>query len=132
MYGSTMTSRCAFALVAVVVLSVPAQAQSRPADRMAWLSGTWRGTGILLGRNAVFTMDWQPVLAGRFVRLEFTNGFSSDSGTVPVLSAIALYQPRNDGGVTGQWFDSRGLRLALEGAVTDSLLRIQWRRSQRI
>ena len=92
------------------------------------LEGDWAGEGTLLGRPARFTMRWTRVLEGRFARLEFTNAFAAETGSdpTPVLSAVAHYPLADAGPGRGWWFDSRGEKLALEVAPSDSELRVRW------
>jgi hypothetical protein len=108
--------------------SLDRTATAEPFDR---LLGAWSGDGTLLGRPARFEMSWSAGAAPDVYRLSFSNGFvdsaaPSESAVQPVLSAEALYWQRPDGGVEGTWFDTRGVRINLEGTAAGNDLRITW------
>lgn len=101
------------------------------ADPFDQLLGEWTGEGTLLGRPARFEMSWRSGTVPGVYALSFSNGFvdpaaPTGSPVQPVLSAEALYQQRPDGTVHGTWFDTRGVRIDLEGEAQDRELRITW------
>ncbi len=100
--------------------------RAAPAPIIDELSGRWEGTGVLLGRPAVFEMSWRPLDDG-FVRLSFTNAWVDEQGRrTPVLAAEAVYLFEGDGGV-GVWLDDRPRQLTSRATVTDSSLVVHWR-----
>ena len=108
-----------------------ASARTPDADPFDQLLGEWSGEGTLLGRPARFEMSWRSGAVPGVYRLSFSNGFvdpaaPADSPAQPVLSAEALYQQHSDGTVEGTWFDTRGVRIELEGEAQDRELRITW------
>ena len=108
----------------VATMTATTQAQSPSTD---WLVGKWIGTGTLLGRQAIFTMDWTTAKPGAHLRLEFGNAFlSTDGKAEPLMAATALYLLQPDRTLTGSWYDSRGKVLTLRGIQRDSTLAIEW------
>jgi len=104
-------------------------AQEDPASSVpmvfAKLEGRWIGSGVLLGRPAEFTMDWQIGTEG-FVRLVFSNAWVGEEGNrTPVLSSEATYLP-GESSALGVWLDDRPQRLTLEAALTDSTIMTSW------
>ena len=112
----------------ISALSAPGQ-EASPAGWppvIAALEGEWEGTGTLFGDAAAFTMEWTPVLGGRFMRLRFTNAFVRDGDVTPVLEAEAFYRLEDDASLAGHWFDTRGVIITLRGVVEDDALVADW------
>jgi len=101
-------------------------APAQEAPVLQSLMGTWEGTGSLFSFEASFSMKWESVLRGRFVRLTFQNRMQSDDGTERVMDAEAFYKPTEAGGYEGSWFDSRGVMQPLLGEGADSVLTVLW------
>lgn len=88
------------------------------------LVGDWRGEGMLMGQPAQFTMSW--TRHGGFVVLTFSNAVVDSAGQVtPVLEAAAVYRAAYDS-PEAVWLDSRGVRVEIEWAATDSTLVADW------
>ena len=107
--------------------ALAAEAQLPQPSTSDWLVGKWIGTGTLLGRQALFTMDWSTAKPGAHLRLEFGNAFLDTAGRAqPLMAATALYLVQPDRTLTGSWYDSRGKVLTLRGTQGDSTLAIEW------
>lgn len=89
-------------------------------------SGSWKGTGILLGSEAEFDMKWNWELNSSFLKLEFQNKRTSDSGEELILKSHAYYQPQGDSLFEGTWFDSRGVTFPVRGVLKDSTFTVDW------
>lgn len=87
----------AFALAAMLLVETEAPLLSR-------FAGTWSGRGTWLGKPASAAATWQPVLGGRFLRLEYRVTPEGAAGTVFEGDA---YWPLPSG-ASGTWFDSQG------------------------
>jgi hypothetical protein len=82
---------------------------------------------MLMGRQAAFAMTWTPTDVPGVHTLAFSNAFVAEDGTrTPALGAHALYRAAADGTVSGVWFDTRGVRIELEGVADADRLRIEW------
>jgi hypothetical protein len=111
------------------VIAPPASAQpAQPfeiAPVFASLEGTWEGSGVLLGRPAVFEMRWESE-SPSFARLSFSNAWMDEEGArTPVLTSRAVYFVRGDSAL-GVWLDDRPQRISLEAVLTDSTLVTSW------
>jgi len=93
-------------------------------DDMA--SGSWKGGGTLMGSEADFYMKWSWELDGKFLKLEFQNKRTSDSGRELIFKSHAYYQPKNDSLFKGTWFDSRGVTFPVSGVLKDSTFTVNW------
>ena len=102
--------------------------QRAPADLPAVFSaleGAWEGSGVLLGRPAVFEMRWEAGRSG-FVDLTFSNAWTEEGGSsAPALSARATYFV-GAASASGVWIDDRPQRLRLDAVVTDSSVVTNW------
>lgn len=88
------------------------------------LSGDWRGTGRLMGREARFDMRWEH--RGDLAILTFRSAFvAADGAETEVLSAAALYRTSEDT-PEGVWLDSRGVRVEISWRATDGTLVATW------
>lgn len=86
----------------------------------------WNGLGVLMGKKATYSMNWQSVLNNQFIKLEFQNKRESENNEAIVFNATAFYKIVNDTIVTGNWFDNRGMSLPLKGHVKENELTILW------
>jgi NRPS condensation-like uncharacterized protein len=86
----------------------------------------WNGIGMLMGKKATFTMDWQRVLGNQFIKLEFQNKRKSGNTEDIIFRATAFYKIVNDTMVIGNWFDNRGISLPLKGSIKENELTILW------
>ena len=93
--------------------------ESPAAGFFARIAGDWQGTGEVRGMASVQQMAWQPVLDGGFLRLTFDNCMTAADGKEWQFQAHGYYRVREDGTITGLWFDSRGVSFPLSGAVDD-------------
>lgn len=100
--------------------------ESPTSGLFAKLAGGWRGMGILSGMSADMRMNWEPVLDGQFQRLTLDNRMSGEDGKSWHFKAQAFYRIGKDGGITGTWFDSRGISQPLTGAIESDTLLISW------
>jgi len=90
------------------------------------LSGSWAGTGELFGTAATYSMTWESVLAGRFIRLTFQNNMKNGDSFNLVLEAEAYYSIGAEGSVTATWFDTRGMILPIRGTIAGHVLTSDW------
>ncbi len=86
----------------------------------------WNGIGMLMGKNATFTMNWQNVLNNQFIKLEFESKRKTGDSKAIIFKATAFYRIVNDTTVIGNWFDSRGVSFPLKGSVKANELIIFW------
>ena len=101
--------------------------ESPAAGFFARIAGDWQGTGEVRGMASVQKMAWQPVLDGSFLRLTFDNCMTAADGKEWQFQAHGYYRVRDDGTITGLWFDSRGVSFLLSGAVdAGGTMTIQW------
>ncbi|MGE0032200.1 MAG: hypothetical protein AB7T20_13875 [Steroidobacteraceae bacterium] len=101
--------------------------ESPAAGFFAQIAGDWQGTGEVRGMASVQQMSWQPVLDGSFLRLTFDNRMTAADGKEWRFQAHGYYRIRDDGTITGLWFDSRGVSFPLSGAVDDGgTMTIRW------
>ena len=117
-------------LIVLVSISLGIHAQSANQKEYAIIKAlvenNWYGTGVLMGKEATFTMDWQNVLGNKFMKLEFENNRKSAEGTPIVFRATAFYKIVNDSMVVGNWFDNRGLTFPLNGSLKENEMTILW------
>lgn len=92
----------------------------------ALVDKNWSGSGVLMGNEATFMMNWQRVLDDRFIKLEFQNSQKLSDDTYWVFEATAFYKIVNDTTVVGNWFDNRGMTFPLKGSVNENELIILW------
>lgn len=104
-------------------LSTPVTAQTT-APVFDRLVGDWRGEGMLMGQTAQFTMSW--TRHGGLAVLTFSNAVADSAGQVtPVLEAAAVYRTAY-ASPEAVWLDSRGVRVEIQWAATDSTLVADW------
>lgn len=113
--------RAATGVLLLWIVALPAAlADEIPAAAFfARIAGQWQGTGEVRGMASVQQMAWQPVLDGRFLRLSFDNRMTGADGKEWQFQAHGYYRIQADGTITGTWFDSRGVCLALSGNVDE-------------
>jgi len=120
-------------LIALMVISLDLFAQSNQDDN--WedyriltelTNKIWTGSGVLMGQEATFRMDWQRVLDNSFIKLEFQNERESKDNETVVFKATAFYKIINDATVVGHWFDNRGVTFPLTGSIRANELTIIW------
>ncbi len=90
------------------------------------LAGDWQGGGEVNQMAADMRMTWEPVLDGRFLRLTMDNRMTGAEGKAWHFKAQSYYRIEQDGTITGNWFDSRGITLPLAGGVEQDSMTIQW------
>ncbi|NNE13659.1 MAG: hypothetical protein HKN51_01700 [Saprospiraceae bacterium] len=121
-------------IIVLAILSFGLNAQSENLDDKhkeypivkALIGDKWTGSGVLMGKEATFTMDWQRVLGNKFLKLEFQNERKSEDDKNIVFNATAFYKIVNDSTVVGNWFDIRGMTFPLKGSLTENELTIFW------
>lgn len=116
------------ALAVAACVWTPGGAAAQDADALppviTALTGTWEGSGILLGRPAAFRMAWTP-LRGDFVRLSFTNMWVADGDTTTVLTSEAVYRLQGSAAL-GVWIDGRPQQLTLSATLSDTSVVTDW------
>lgn len=115
--------------VLLAILQVPLSAQEVGQSDTSFvdrLIGAWHGEGKLFGADAVFSMTWERVLGGQFIRLTFENKLQRPNEAARVLQAQAFYKSAGVDRLEGTWFDSRGMVLPLEGSVAPASLTTLW------
>ena len=125
-HASTLTARV---LALLFLLQAPLLSQAALAQDDSVLHqfiGAWEGEGELFGSEAAFSMEWEWVLGGKFVRLAFENGIQGPDGIDPILQAVAFYRPIGEGRFEGTWFDSRGTVLPLQVSTEPTTLTTLW------
>lgn len=91
------------------------------------LLGDWEGEGELFGKPAAFSMSWERVLDGQFVKLTFENRLVENGKSRRLLEAVAYYRPGEANRLTGTWLDTRGQTLELRATAAASTLETHWR-----
>lgn len=122
------------AIIVLVIISLGLNAQSSNQDEKqkeysiitALIEKNWNGSGILMGKEATFTMDWQRVLSNKFIKLEFQNKRKLEDDKDIVFRATAFYKIMNDTMVVGNWFDNRGVTFPLNGYIIENEMTIFW------
>ena len=90
------------------------------------LEGTWIGDGKMMGNAARLEMKWEWVLNGKFLRLSLKNDSKTAAGERQVFEGHAYYEAKSDGGVSGTWFDSRGVSFPVKGSFAADALTVEW------
>lgn len=99
----------------IAAAAVPATAEEISA--LGWLSGSWRGTGTMMGNASEGALDVRPVLGGRFVELSWRAGR---------FEGRAFYRPVGDGRWRATWFDNRGISFPIEAVHSNGTLTANW------
>ena len=121
-------------LIVLVIISFGLNAQSSDQNDKqreysiitALVDNKWTGSGVLMGKEATFMMDWQRVLSNKFIKLDFQNKRKSGDNDYIVFKATAFYKIVNDSTVVGNWFDNRGMTFPLKGSIRENELTILW------
>ena len=121
-------------MIVLVIVSLGLNAQSGNQDDKqkeysiitALIDKNWIGSGVLMGKEATFTMEWQRVLRNKFIKLEFQNKRKLGDNEYLVFRATAFYKIVNDTMVVGNWFDNRGMSFPLKGSINENELTILW------
>ena len=114
-------------LIMAALLATPAAAAETPAaEVLDRLVGTWQGNGETQGMAAVLRLQWERVLDGAYTRLTLSNRMNASDGKVWHFQAQAFYRVGPDGAISGNWFDSRGTSLPLAGNAEPALMTIRW------
>ena len=117
--GAGMKALPRVLLLWIACLPAAIAEESPAASFFSQVAGDWQGTGEVRGMASIQQMSWQPVLDGSFLRLTFDNRMTAADGKEWRFQAHSYYRIRDDGTVTGVWFDSRGVSFPLSGAVDD-------------
>jgi len=88
------------------------------------LAGGWIGTGTVNQREAHVELAVEPVLGGRFVRLNWVNNGGKDGRDL--FEGLALYGELPDGSFAATWWDSQGARHAVTATAEGSALTALW------
>lgn len=114
-------------LLWIAALPAALAEETHSAGFFARVAGNWGGTGEVRGMASVQQMTWQPVLDGRFLRLTFDNRMTGTDGKEWRFQAHGYYRIRDDGTITGTWFDSRGVSYPLACGVDEvGTMTIRW------
>jgi hypothetical protein len=92
------------------------------------LLGTWRGPGVVLGRQIIMEQRWERVMAGAFTELTMRH-LATDTSTRPSFEGRGFYRAVGAGApdsLTGTWFDARGLTFAIAGNCSGTTLSSHW------
>lgn len=85
--------------------------------------GSWQGDGKAFGMTARLHLNWEWVLANKFLRLNLTNTMQVPNGQAQVFEGHAYYQSIGQSKFEGKWFDSRGVSFPIKAeAVGDALI----------
>lgn len=117
--GVVMNYKLIFVIVLLINGLVSANEEKTFANS---IMGQWQGEGQMFGQSAEFSMHWESILGGKFIRLNFINKF----GEVPtkhVMKAHAYYDLSNN---SGNWFDSRGSMFSLSLQISPHSLLVFW------
>ena len=120
-----------FTITALVIITSGLNAQQEYIRKeysiiAALIEKNWNGSGVLMGHEATFSMDWQRVLNNKFLKLEFQNKRKSEDDLQIVFKATAFYKIVNDTMVVGNWFDNRGVTFPLHGSISENEMTILW------
>lgn len=120
----------AFILIIFSIISLTLNAQNNNHKEhtilTALIDENWTGEGILMGKEATFSMNWNSVLDNKFIKLEFENKRKSLDNEDVIFRATAYYKIVGDSTVVGHWFDNRGVTFSLKGTVKEDELIILW------
>ena len=95
----------------------PGAVQAAQASALAWLTGSWRGSGTMFGNGSEATLIVRPVLGGRFLEFDYRAG---------PFEGRALYRAAPDGAWQATWFDNRGISFPIAGQVAGRTLTSEW------
>lgn len=116
-------------IAALLCISLLSFTQSlKAADTITSLKrfeGTWSGDGKLMGNTARLELKWEWVLNGKFLRLSLKNESTTAAGERQLFEGHAYYEAKSDG-ISGTWFDSRGVSFVLKGSFEGDTLTVQW------
>ena len=110
----------------LAVLSTPANALDCPAPYLCFLNGSWATDGRAFGKPARVTMRWEPVLGGKFARIDYRIVTKTGTGKDQVFEGTGYYRPRDGGAYDGTWFDSQGALHPLKATFTGEALTTYW------
>jgi hypothetical protein len=113
-------------IIVSLVLNAQNDKQREYSILTALIDNNWTGNGVLMGKEATFTMDWDRVLDNNFIKLEFQNTRKSVNNEDIIFRATAFYKIVNDTIVVGNWFDNRGITFPLKGSIKEDELTILW------
>lgn len=88
------------------------------------IAGGWIGTGAVMKRESHVELAVTPVLAGKFVRLHWTNNGGRDGRDL--FEGLAVYEEREDGSLAATWWDSQGARHAIAATLEGQALTALW------
>jgi len=88
--------------------------------------GEWQSSDDAFGQAAISRLHWQEVLAGKFVRLDYTISATQNAAQNPMFSGVAYYRETPNGELEAFWADSGGDLLPIEASRVDRLLIANW------
>ena len=100
------------ALLLVPPHPVVGQSVGAPDPQLTALTGHWEGIGTILGQPSRVSLEWAPVLDGRFHRLTFESHIGPEPRTRH-FQGHAYYRATPQG-YHATWFDSSGLVRPIE------------------
>jgi hypothetical protein len=105
-------------LIAALLLALAAApGAAQDAAGLAWLTGTWRGSGTMFGAASEARLEIRPVLGGRFVELSYHAGG---------FEGRAFYRAAGEGRWRAHWFDNRGTTFGIEAVAGGRTLTADW------
>jgi hypothetical protein len=97
----------------LILLAAPAAAQE--AGPLAWLGGSWRGTGTMFGNPSEAVLEVAP--AGDGFDLRYRAGR---------FEGRAAYRPAGDGRWRADWSDNRGVAFPIAAVAAERTLAADW------
>ena len=110
----------------VLCASAPAQALDCPAPYLCSLNGGWAADGTSFGRPSHVTMRWEPVLGGKFARVDYRIVTKTNDGKEQIFEGMGFYRPGAGDAYDGTWFDSQGALHPLKATFTGEALTTYW------
>ena len=107
----------------VILFSGAILAQTNPV--LNGFIGKWEGKGTLMAAETAFDMQWEWVLEGSYLRVEFKSERTVDDGSISVFAGHGYYLFEGDK-FTGTWFDSRRISFPLKGDMGEHTLTSYW------
>lgn len=113
--------------LALLLCLVPAGAMAQPAAphaALAWLLGSWKGSGSFSGQPTESGLEVTPALGGKFVELSYR--FRTAGQRPFTFEGRAFYRRGGEGAWKADWYDSRGMALPIVARLEGSSLTSDW------
>jgi hypothetical protein len=72
------------------------------------LEGQWQGTGKAFGMPAEIIMNWEKILANKFMKITYKMNMTAKDGSIQVFEGTAFYKETQKNEYVATWFDSGG------------------------